>query len=239
VNQRPSAQPLDRSRTHSAAHFSALFEPRGVVVAGASTHPGKFGFVCLHNILASGYAGRVFATNRDGSPVLGHPTLRSLDELPEGAADLIFVCTPASANVELLRTAAATEGRREVERLDLWLAPYVAGHDADSVAALRDWVDRSLLDLADDPLPWFDRAAESFEQQLEVERRAPADEADASAGKLALARAAGAREAEAGSMRIVSARLGADISNLPRLQAYVARLQDREALQRARAVGVS
>ncbi|MEZ5660922.1 MAG: glutathione S-transferase family protein [Burkholderiaceae bacterium] len=38
---------------------------------------------------------------------------------------------------------------------------------------------------------------------------------------------------------IVSARLGADISNLPRLQAYVARLQDREALQRARAVGVS
>jgi MoxR-like ATPase len=109
--------------------------------------------------------------------------------------------------VGLLRTAAATEGRREVERLDLWLAPYVAGHDADSVAALRDWVDRSLLDLADDPLPWFDRAAESFEQQLEVERRAPADEADASAGKLALARAAGAREAEAGSMRIVSARL--------------------------------
>jgi len=87
--------------------FRALFDPAGVVVAGASTHPGKFGFVCLHNILASGYTGRVFATNRDGSPVLGHPTLRSLDELPEGAADLIFVCTPASANVELLRTAAA------------------------------------------------------------------------------------------------------------------------------------
>ena len=42
--------------------FRALFDPAGVVVAGASTHPGKFGFVCLHNILASGYAGRVFAT---------------------------------------------------------------------------------------------------------------------------------------------------------------------------------
>lgn len=37
--------------------FRALFEPRGVVVAGASTHPGKFGFVALHNILANGYAG--------------------------------------------------------------------------------------------------------------------------------------------------------------------------------------
>jgi acyl-CoA synthetase (NDP forming) len=87
--------------------FLALFEPKGVVVAGASTHPGKFGFVSLHNLLASGYGGNVFATNLEGSPVLGVPTLRSLDELPEGEADLIFVCTPKQANPELLRTAAA------------------------------------------------------------------------------------------------------------------------------------
>ncbi|MFZ4517624.1 MAG: CoA-binding protein [Microthrixaceae bacterium] len=87
--------------------FRALFEPRGVVVAGASTHPGKFGFVSLHNILASGYGGEVFATNRDGATVLGVECLRSLDELPEGRADLVFVCTPAAANLDLLRTAAA------------------------------------------------------------------------------------------------------------------------------------
>ena len=37
--------------------FDALFNPRGVVVAGASSHPGKFGFVTLHNILAAGYEG--------------------------------------------------------------------------------------------------------------------------------------------------------------------------------------
>ena len=87
--------------------FAALFDPRGVVIAGASTHPGKFGFVSLHNLLANGYRGNVFATNLEGSPVLGIETLRSLDELPEGAADLIFVCTPKSANPALLRTAAA------------------------------------------------------------------------------------------------------------------------------------
>ena len=52
--------------------FAALFDPRGVVIAGASTHPGKFGFVSLHNLLANGYEGRVFATNLEGSPVLGH-----------------------------------------------------------------------------------------------------------------------------------------------------------------------
>jgi acetyltransferase len=91
----------------TAEQFRALFEPAGVVVAGASTHPGKFGFVCLHNLLASGYPGRVFATNLEGSPVLGVPTLRSIEELPEGAADLVVVCTPKSAIPDLLRTAAA------------------------------------------------------------------------------------------------------------------------------------
>ena len=87
--------------------FRALFEPRGVVVAGASTHPGKFGFVALHNILANGYAGRVFATNRDASPVLGVDTVASLDDVPDGEADLVFVCTPASTNADLLRSCAA------------------------------------------------------------------------------------------------------------------------------------
>ncbi len=84
-----------------------LFEPRGVLVAGASTHPGKFGFVSLHNLLAAGYEGGVFATNRDGAEVLGISTLTSLDDLPAGAVDLVFVCTPAAANLELLRACAA------------------------------------------------------------------------------------------------------------------------------------
>jgi acyl-CoA synthetase (NDP forming) len=87
-------------------HHLALFEPRGVIVAGASGHPGKFGFVALHNILACGYRGKVFATNREGIEVLGQSTLSSLDEVPDGEADLVFVCTPASANPEVLRTAA-------------------------------------------------------------------------------------------------------------------------------------
>lgn len=86
--------------------FAALFEPRGIVVAGASTHPGKFGFVSLHNIIASGYGGRIFATNLDGVEVLGVQTVRSIDEVPHGAADLVFVCTPKSVNEQLLQDAA-------------------------------------------------------------------------------------------------------------------------------------
>ncbi|MFM8861767.1 MAG: acetate--CoA ligase family protein [Acidimicrobiia bacterium] len=87
--------------------FDALFDPRGIIVAGASTHPGKFGFVVLHNILASGFGGSVAATNRDGAEVLDRPTWPDIGSVPEGEWDLLFVCTPAASNVGLLREAAA------------------------------------------------------------------------------------------------------------------------------------
>ncbi len=87
--------------------FAALFEPRGVVVAGASSHPGKFGFVAAHNLLAAGYAGQVFLTNREGGEILGYKTLRSIDEVPDGAADLVFICTPPATVHDLLRACAA------------------------------------------------------------------------------------------------------------------------------------
>jgi len=100
----------DRASRPRAAYtdeqFRALFEPRGVLVTGASTHPGKFGFVSLHNILASGYAGAVHGTNLRGEEVLGIRTVADIDALPDGEIDLVFVCTPAKANPDLLRACA-------------------------------------------------------------------------------------------------------------------------------------
>lgn len=104
------AAPADTDKASprpTAQHFDALFDPEGVVVAGASTHPGKFGFVSLHNILAAGYEGAVAATNRDGAEVLGIQTVTDIDALPEATYDLMFVCTPAAVNPDLLRAAAA------------------------------------------------------------------------------------------------------------------------------------
>jgi acetyltransferase len=37
--------------------FRPLFHPRGIVVAGVSSHPGKFGFVTLHNLMRFDFAG--------------------------------------------------------------------------------------------------------------------------------------------------------------------------------------
>ncbi|MGH8972094.1 MAG: CoA-binding protein [Acidimicrobiia bacterium] len=92
---------------YTPQQFRALFDPAGVIVAGASSHPGKFGFTALHNLLAAGYRGRVFATNLEGNTVLGVDAVRHPSELPDGEADLVFVCTPAAANVELLKACAA------------------------------------------------------------------------------------------------------------------------------------
>ena len=131
-----------RSRKLGDEHFKALFEPRGVLVAGASSHPGKFGFVSMHNILASGYEGRVGGTNLSGEEVLGVKTVASVGDLPDGFADLVFVCTPTSANPGLLRDCAA----KGVKAAFLTSAGYgEAGDDGrkleDEIVALADELD--------------------------------------------------------------------------------------------------
>ena len=105
LGQRPAV--AEATERPTPEQFRALFEPKGIIVAGASTHPGKFGFVTLHNLLASGYSGQIFATNRDGSEVLGVPTVPEITDLPAGEADLVFLCTPAKANPQILRDAAS------------------------------------------------------------------------------------------------------------------------------------
>jgi len=87
--------------------LSPLFDPKGIIITGVSSHPGKFGFVTLHNLLAAGYQGRVFPVGREPGEVLGHKVHGSIDEVPDGAADMVFICTPQKVNEDLLRAAAS------------------------------------------------------------------------------------------------------------------------------------
>src|SRR5207245_1670155 len=98
---------LPRPATDVLTRFRPLFHPCGVIVAGASSHPGKFGFAAFHNLLRFGFRGAVYPVNRDGGEILGRPCLRSVAEVPADKADLAFVCTPPAANVEMLRACAA------------------------------------------------------------------------------------------------------------------------------------
>ncbi len=102
----PAPPRAARSDEELLARYRPLFEPRGIVIAGVSSHPGKFGFVTYHNLLRFGYRGKLFPVTRDGGEILGRPTLADVSQVPEGEADLVFVCTPYQANLELLRACA-------------------------------------------------------------------------------------------------------------------------------------
>lgn len=79
-----------------------IFEPRSIMVVGASANPAKRGHQILRALAGSGYAGTVHAVNRGGGCILGHRAYRSVEELPE-AADLAVLCTPAAAVPDLVR----------------------------------------------------------------------------------------------------------------------------------------
>jgi acetyltransferase len=99
--------PAPLSDAELLERFRPLFHPRGVIVAGVSSHPGKFGFVTLHNLLRCDFRGEVFGIKPDAAEVLGRPTYRAVDDLPDDAVvDLVFLCTPNKANIGLLRACA-------------------------------------------------------------------------------------------------------------------------------------
>jgi acetyl-CoA synthetase (ADP-forming) len=120
--------------------FRPLFHPRGVVISGVSAHPGKWGFLFLHHILRFGYEGKIFPINREGVDVLGRTTVRSIDEVPPGEADLLIVCTPTAINVDLVRAA----GKRGVRAAFVAAAGY--GEAGDEGRRLE----RELVAAADD-----------------------------------------------------------------------------------------
>ena len=102
--QSPPADHMNTPQPHE--RFRALFEPRGIVVAGVANHPGKFGFVAYHNIKACGYRGALYGTNLESVEILGEHTYRSVADVPEAELDLVFLCVPAAATAEVLRQAA-------------------------------------------------------------------------------------------------------------------------------------
>ena len=152
--------------------------------------------------------------------------------------------------IGLMRTAAASEGRGTIDRLDLWLVPYVAAARPDDVPRIAQWYEAELLQAVPQEAPWLTRAVEAFEQQLEIETTAPPLDDDGAAGKLALARAIGGGESDASApLRIVSQRLEAALrrryssvhiaARLAQLDEVLAQVQREraEAAERRAALG--
>ena len=101
-----------------------FFEPKSVAVIGASSSPGKAGNEILVNLLANGYAGRIFPVNPNETEIMGFKAFRSVKEIPD-AVDLAVFIVPAEKTLPALKDCVekkipaaviASGGYAEVDR---------------------------------------------------------------------------------------------------------------------------
>jgi acetyltransferase len=79
-----------------------FFNPRGVVVIGASQDPTKLGYGLANNLHRSGYKGAVHFVNLKGGTLLGQPVHQSVLDVPD-PVDLAAVLIPARFVVPALQ----------------------------------------------------------------------------------------------------------------------------------------
>ena len=85
--------------------LKALFEPASIVVIGASDDLDKTGGRAFDYLERFGFAGEIFAVNKNRDRVQGRVSYSSALDLP-GAPDLAIVAVPGEAAVEAVRECA-------------------------------------------------------------------------------------------------------------------------------------
>jgi acetyltransferase len=90
-----------------------LLEPDSIAVVGASTTPGKSGYIVLRNLLDHGFPGRLYPVNPSADAVLGLRAYPSISELPE-PPDLVFIVVPRESVLPVMRECEARRVRAVV-----------------------------------------------------------------------------------------------------------------------------
>ncbi len=102
--------------------FQGFFNPKSVAIIGASRQKGKVGYEILANLIAGGYAGKIFPVNPKADEIEGlkcYPDLATIGETP----DLVIVIVPAQfvpsvmeecAKVRVKSVIIITAGFKEV-----------------------------------------------------------------------------------------------------------------------------
>lgn len=73
-----------------------LFQPKGVVVVGASRNPTKLGYGVARNLVVSGYPGALHFVNPHGGTLFDHPIYSDVADVPD-PVDLAVIMIPARA----------------------------------------------------------------------------------------------------------------------------------------------
>ena len=102
----------DRESRAAVASLLPLLRPRSVVVVGVSRRHRTVGRAILHNIVACGFTGPVYAVSPQAATLEGVPCVASVDDLPE-QVDLAVIAVPPSAVLEV----AEQSGRNGVRAL--------------------------------------------------------------------------------------------------------------------------
>jgi acyl-CoA synthetase (NDP forming)/GNAT superfamily N-acetyltransferase len=120
-----------RERRADVASLQYVLRPASVAVVGASRRAGTVGRAVLHNIVAGGFVGNIYAVNPRAAHMEGVPCVGSVADLPE-AVDLAVIAVPAAA-VPAVAVACGQRGVRALTVITAGLGP--AG--ADLLAACR------------------------------------------------------------------------------------------------------
>ncbi len=86
--------------------LAPFFDPRGVVVIGASTNPAKLGYGIAQNLVKGGYPGAIHFINPKGGRLFDRPIFRDVSEAPD-PVDLAVILVPATAVPAALNSCAA------------------------------------------------------------------------------------------------------------------------------------
>ena len=84
----------ERAGRAEARSVARLMEPRSVAVIGAGRTPGTMGHEILRQLIGHGFAGPVYAVNREATHVASVPAWPSVLDLP-GTVDLAIIAVPA------------------------------------------------------------------------------------------------------------------------------------------------
>ncbi len=82
--------------------LTPFFDPKGVVVIGASQDPTKLGYLLATNLHRSGYKGAIHFVNLKGGSLLGRDIYQSILDVPD-PVDLAAVLIPSKSVISTLR----------------------------------------------------------------------------------------------------------------------------------------
>ena len=95
------------------SNIPALFNPQTVAVIGASASPGKVGYSVVANMLDAGFQGALIPVNPARDEILGLPTVKTIEDLPEGL-DLAVIVLPVAGVVPAMEALARRKVRAAI-----------------------------------------------------------------------------------------------------------------------------